>query len=181
MAKTIAKNGGVDILPEEIASKVEVREGEDLATALQNLPYDDLVIGLQEVRKNKPADRKLYELLRENLDVYRAYSDKAMVANVPEDKNLGGIYLNPKLLDMQIKRDGNGVPLPLINQSLKNMKIEGFIPVIINIQPVGNLPLILGLGEGNDDTQNSVISEKSLPKNKVERISFAEVEEANAL
>jgi hypothetical protein len=57
----------------------------------------------------------------------------------------GGIDLNPALLDLQIKRDGNGVPLPLPLQPIENMHIDGFLPVIINIVPIANLPLLLGL------------------------------------
>ncbi len=64
-----------------------------------------------------------------------------------EKKNVGGIDFNPALLDMQIKRDGNGVPLPLPQQPIQNMHINGFLPIIINITPVTNLPLLLGAGE----------------------------------
>jgi hypothetical protein len=49
------------------------------------------------------------------------------------------------LLDLQIKRDGNGVPLPLPLQPIETMHIDGFLPVIINIVPITNLPLLLGL------------------------------------
>ena len=59
--------------------------------------------------------------------------------------NVGGINLDPALLDLQIKRDGNGVPLPL-NQQPLDMKIEGVLPVIIDVKPI-DLPLMLGLAE----------------------------------
>ncbi|MDO8580323.1 MAG: isocitrate lyase/phosphoenolpyruvate mutase family protein, partial [Candidatus Omnitrophota bacterium] len=62
----------------------------------------------------------------------------------------GGIDLNSNLLDLQIKRDGNGVPLPLPLQPLQNMRIDGFYPVIINITPVANLPLLLGMAREED-------------------------------
>ena len=67
----------------------------------------------------------------------------------------GGIDLNPELLDLQIKRDGNGVPLPLPMQPIENMHIEGFLPVIINITPVTNLPLLLGLADTEPDTDEA--------------------------
>jgi hypothetical protein len=71
-------------------------------------------------------------------------------SRVRGEENLGGINLDPKLLDLQIKRDGNGVPLPLPQQPIGEMHIEGFIPVIINITPVTNLPMLLGIvDEGN--------------------------------
>lgn len=58
---------------------------------------------------------------------------------------VGGIDLNPALLHLQIKRDGNGFPLPVNQQTIENIRIDGFTPVIINIQPMINLPLFLGL------------------------------------
>lgn len=62
-----------------------------------------------------------------------------------EQDRVGGIDLNPELLNLQIKRDASGVPLPLIQQPLQDMQIDGFLPVIINIAPVANMPLLLGL------------------------------------
>jgi hypothetical protein len=50
-------------------------------------------------------------------------------------------------MDLQIKRDGNGVPLPLKQQPIGDMNIEGFLPVIINVSPVIDLPLLLGFTE----------------------------------
>jgi len=56
----------------------------------------------------------------------------------------GGIDLSADLLDLQIKRDSNGVPLPLPQQPIHEMKIDGFLPIIINITPVTNIPLLIG-------------------------------------
>ena len=54
----------------------------------------------------------------------------------------GGIDLNAANLNLQIKRDGNGVPLPLLQQDLTQMNnIQGFIPVIIEVKPAANLPI----------------------------------------
>lgn len=39
-----------------------------------------------------------------------------------------------------------GVALPLPQQPVGNMKIDGFLPVIINIAPV-NIPLLLGMAQ----------------------------------
>ncbi len=68
---------------------------------------------------------------------------------------LGGIDLNPDLLDLQIKRDGRGIPLPLDQQPLENMQIDGFLPIIININPVANLPLLLGLLDEDGETNEA--------------------------
>jgi HEAT repeat protein len=75
--------------------------------------------------------------------------------NAALSQDPGGISLDAKMLDLQIKRDGNGVPLPISQQSLGNINIQGFVPQIISIQPV-NLLALLGL--------NSQKVEKSLTK-----------------
>jgi hypothetical protein len=66
--------------------------------------------------------------------------DQAMRSKAP-----GGIDLNPTHLEFQIKRDVNGILLPLSQQPLINMRIEGLTPVIVNITPVINLPELLGV------------------------------------
>ncbi|VAX34971.1 hypothetical protein MNBD_UNCLBAC01-712 [hydrothermal vent metagenome] len=68
----------------------------------------------------------------------------------------GGIDFNTNLLDLQIKRDGKGIPLPIAQQPLESMNIEGFLPVIINISPVQNLPMLLGLADDFDSVPISV-------------------------
>jgi len=66
---------------------------------------------------------------------------------------LGGIDLNPSLMDLQIKRDGNGIPLPMRLQPVEVLDIEGFVPVIINVIPVSNVPLLLGFDLPQEDEQ----------------------------
>jgi hypothetical protein len=60
-------------------------------------------------------------------------------------KNPGGIDLSENLLDLEIRRDGNGVPLPLDSQDPALLNIRGFAPVILNVQPVNDLPAFLGV------------------------------------
>ena len=55
----------------------------------------------------------------------------------------GGIDLNSSNMDLLIKRDGRGVPLPLPMQDMKALeRIEGFIPNIIEIRPMITLPFL---------------------------------------
>ena len=58
----------------------------------------------------------------------------------------GGIDFAASNLDMQIKRDGAGVPLPVAQQDLDNIHIDGLVPVIVNIRPAAGLPLFNGAG-----------------------------------
>jgi predicted house-cleaning NTP pyrophosphatase (Maf/HAM1 superfamily) len=56
----------------------------------------------------------------------------------------GGIDMNAMSLDMQIRRDGNGVPLPVAEQDLERILIEGLVPVILDIRPATSLPIFSG-------------------------------------
>ena len=65
---------------------------------------------------------------------------------LPDD--VGGIDLNSANLNFQIKRDGKGVPLPLAQQDKAQLSgLTGFVPVIVEIQPVLTLPLLSQLQE----------------------------------
>jgi hypothetical protein len=55
----------------------------------------------------------------------------------------GGIDLARSSLDMQIKRDGAGVPLPVSQQNLDNIRINGLIPVILDIRPASSVPALM--------------------------------------
>ncbi len=61
-------------------------------------------------------------------------------------EQVGGIDFNPAAMNLQIRRDGNGVALPFSEQPPEIMQIEGLVPVIINIVPA-NMPLLLGLAD----------------------------------
>lgn len=65
------------------------------------------------------------------------------------EQRQGGINLNPDLLDLKIKRNGSGVPLPMAQQPIGQMKIDGFVPIIINVTPI-SLPQLLGLADEED-------------------------------
>ena len=89
--------------------------------------------------------------------VKEVLKDRALVSK--NKANIGGINLDPAMLDLQIKRNGNGVPLPIGEQDFSMMHIQGFLPIIINVAPV-SLPALLGFvdtlpaagpGEPSDD------------------------------
>lgn len=56
----------------------------------------------------------------------------------------GGIDLTGDRLRVEIIRDAKGALLPWEAQPIQHIPIDGMVPVIINIQPVTNLPLLLG-------------------------------------
>ncbi len=76
--------------------------------------------------------------------------DEAMTAESADDRKVGGINLDTSLLDLQIQRDDNGIPLPLHQQHIEHMQIQGFIPIIIHIEPIMHVPFILGSHQSPD-------------------------------
>ena len=68
--------------------------------------------------------------------------DKALIT-VEKESPLGGIDFNSANMNFQIKRDGRGAPLPLLQQDMAQLSlIHGFIPKILEITPAVNLPII---------------------------------------
>ena len=57
----------------------------------------------------------------------------------------GGIDLNPQNISIQTRGDGTKIQFPLFDQSLPVNATDGFVPVIINITPITNIPLLLGV------------------------------------
>jgi hypothetical protein len=100
--------------------------------------------------KNKPDSRKAKplsglnrsgipgQLRPESKFLPPGMAEKVLASN---DATKGGIDLNSADLNLQIKRDGNGVPLPIDQQNLDNIRIDGLVPVILNIKPATSEPL----------------------------------------
>jgi hypothetical protein len=73
---------------------------------------------------------------------------------VPDIK--GGIDFNAAHLNLQIKRDGKGVPLPISQQNLENIHIDGLIPVILDIKPAMSSPLFSQLQVSGSQEQAKI-------------------------
>ncbi len=67
--------------------------------------------------------------------------NKVEIQQLEEGKLKGGIDFAQSNLDLQIKRDGAGVLLPVGQQDLDNIKIDGLVPLILNIQPAAMAPI----------------------------------------
>ncbi len=67
------------------------------------------------------------------------------VADGAQTAVYGGIDMNAAHLDLHIKRDGNGIPLPVSQQDLDNIRIDGLVPVILEIRPAASSPLLAQL------------------------------------
>ncbi len=117
-------------------------------------------------------NQQIRPLVQEALRPFAASSgvkDKTVASTlITEDQqwNKGGIDFDPTNMDLQIKRDGKGVPLPLPQQNLEQIHIQGLFPVIINIIPMNaqTLPIFLGFNRSNsDDGQSLDAFGESLP------------------
>jgi len=67
------------------------------------------------------------------------------------EANPGGIDLNPANLSLDIKGDSSGVPVSNPAQSFQNIHVDGFVPVIIQMAPIPNLPAFLGISQTEKD------------------------------
>ncbi len=140
-----------------------------------SFPISEELIATIDFARNRVF---VWNAFTEQVSMYPYSKDLVVQTIVPVDRNrknedaamaideFGGIDLNRKHLDLQIKRDGKGVVLPMAEQSIEALQnIEGFIPVIINIAPVMNMPMLLGF----TDTEEDIKDTRSLSKaNKLE-------------
>src|SRR5262249_46279452 len=138
-------------LQDEIATAQRQKDENQLRTIIRG--------GLAEVfgREIPALENHLVKSLLEGKTIAQSLNsfgttDKASTAT--ETEKVGGIDLNPALLNLQIKRDGNGIPLPIEMQPIRDMKIDGFVPLIINITPIMSVPMLLGIAEHPDQPIN---------------------------
>ena len=68
--------------------------------------------------------------------------------NLLNNKPPGGIDLNPAFFKTEIRGNGHKVIIPSFKENTPNFNgIQGFTPNIINVTPVINLPLFIGLSD----------------------------------
>ncbi len=95
----------------------------------------------------------------------------------------GGIDLNPSNLDLQTKGDETQCNLPTDPAQLEKFDIPGLYPVILNMAPVGSLPLWLGLDPSEiDDCQDESVHNSGESKQKCrEEVSWQRIRKINLL
>jgi diguanylate cyclase (GGDEF)-like protein len=133
----------LDILLQGLREKAQQEESDiilDRADHLMRVAH----YSIEQAQRDGENRRKILEAAR------RAYSD--YVETRKQTTNVGGINLNASLLDLQIKRDGKGIPLPAVKQPIHNMKIDGFLPVIIDIAPIQNVPFFISMNDEGTQT-----------------------------
>ncbi len=74
----------------------------------------------------------------------RSYYDLAAL-QIPSD--LGGINLNPSIYDIETRGESSEFDFTFEDPAVINADITGLVPVIINVTPVTNIPLLIGVKE----------------------------------
>jgi hypothetical protein len=115
-------------------------EGRNLAGGLMgSIDLDQLSKAVQKAYLASDAWRN-YETKVKDFVEKEIMQDQAMKAPIQKTSSLnGGIDLNARNMDLQIKRDANGFVLPVSKQNLDQIRIDGLFPVILSILPVSNM------------------------------------------
>ncbi len=118
-------------------------KGEVVLTFKENsITYDELSEVLNvDTKKSLLSRIKAFESLVNVLKANGVITKDSAMAK-------GGIDLNAQNFSLDIKRDGKGVALPIAEQDMEKLnRIEGFVPRILEIKPVFNLPILSELEE----------------------------------
>ncbi len=99
-------------------------------------------------------------LLKESniISLLQNLADNAMLENrvkVSQPNKTGGINLDPAMLKFEVKRDGNGIVLPFAQQPDAAMRVDGVVPVILNVIRIPSMLPLLGLSESDMDSDFS--------------------------
>ncbi len=84
-------------------------------------------------------------------------ADSAMTSSPIVSKTKGGIDLNPNNIRMQTQGDGVKIVFPKTYLNIPAESVDGFVPIIINVTPINNIPMLLG-GENTPDDVSSDLS-----------------------
>ncbi|MBF0570068.1 MAG: hypothetical protein HQL18_04770, partial [Candidatus Omnitrophica bacterium] len=107
-----------------------------------NTRYEDMALAL---KKDEKPSQEMIDLHTQILALRQALEDV---------KNVGGINLGDENLTINIKVDGNGMPLPLNMQDPAMINLEGLTPIIREMTPVtpANVPVLSELMQTNNSS-----------------------------
>ncbi|MDD3374270.1 MAG: hypothetical protein PHY73_00920 [Candidatus Omnitrophica bacterium] len=131
----------------EIASDLLVELSENLENPDKII--ETLVSGKEIKIKDFVGNAKeidIQSLTSRQQDVFRT-----VIAARAEKQTVGGIDLGQASSVLQIKRDGNGMVLPLNQQSLEFQNIQGFTPFIINVTTFNPAALLSQIESGGSE------------------------------
>ncbi|GEM_PF-5784744 len=68
-------------------------------------------------------------------------------------EEVGGIDFNADKINLEVNNDGQEIQFHFDPKEFENMNVDGFIPVIMSVTPVNDLPLFLGLKNDSQSAQ----------------------------
>ncbi len=128
----------------EALKQYYIKRGLKLLEAFRRPQPEDKEFLLSLTKKYPWAQREVERLLAQRS---RGEDNLMLGAADRENKDIGGIDMDPWKLKMH--RDGSSpvIQMPLMPPGGQNIQFEGFQPILINISPITNLPQLLGLTE----------------------------------
>ncbi|MBF0485941.1 MAG: hypothetical protein HQL16_05460 [Candidatus Omnitrophica bacterium] len=112
---------------------VQSTDSKKMTVARQDVKYFKKWLGVQLAKINEASDAAMVTAIKP--------VDRAQTS---DDFTRGGIDMNAANLDLTIRRDGRGMPLPTSEQNLDNIHIDGLVPVILDIKPAATLAIFNG-------------------------------------
>ncbi len=117
--------------------------------------------GVWDIAKNQVkkenGDSNDLDLLDQNLVLAPGMKDSFFLGNTnnpqvsaitiaPQNASseVGGIDLNPENLELMIQNEGPAIKFDFDPEQIKNLQFDGFLPIIMEIKPVTNLPALIG-------------------------------------
>ena len=109
----------------------------------------------REFKKMFPNAKQFWGSEKSLLQIYMELDRAFLDVDQNDPVNPGGIDLNPTHLSLNMRGANIEMKIPVDLQYLLTEPIEGFLPVIINIAPITNLPMLLGEKNQSDQDQFS--------------------------
>ncbi len=94
------------------------------------------------IRETSEGGVSSYKFVEPKITVDEDLAMQRLMARAPD--NTGGIDLDAGNLELQIKRDGRGMPLPAKHQDLAQRSIDALYPTILTITPITHPEDVLG-------------------------------------
>lgn len=146
-----------------LVQRMQEAEGQEKYEEFNKISNELYVMGAEEgeivydhsIREEViPQEDWYYEVIQHDVWTKTVRSKALNPIRVPDaaqinaqNKQLGGIDMNRNRLNLLIKRDGTGVPLPASQQNWSQVDIQGLKPVIYKMEPA-NMRVILGMSAG---------------------------------
>ena len=135
----------------------------------RKISFEDRLLGLIQWQFNeidkKEGDPLKYEITRryieklleiakkQNSNVKKKIAGQDEAMNIAKNNKTGGIDLTPANMNLQTRNNGGEIKFYLDPAQLAQLQnAPGFVPVIINIQPMTNLRMFLGLADSSLST-----------------------------